>query len=165
VDPQLAERLAAMRDAISRIQQHVRSILGRLRPPTVADLGLLHSLERLVGFWRTRYPAVKFRVSTPDANFNADMGSRIYRIVQESLSNALRHGHPGCIDVEVSLDGQQAVVVKIADDGIGLQSSGESTGLGLSGMRERVNSFGGALNVSGGLAGRGVTVTARLPSA
>jgi two-component system, NarL family, sensor histidine kinase UhpB len=162
-DPHLRERLEATREAVSRMQQHVKSILGRLRPPTVADLGLLHSIERLVGFWRTRYPSVSFQVSIPQENVDPDIGSRIYRIVQESISNALRHGAPGRIEVNVSMDTADAIVVRISDDGIGLQSGGHSTGLGLPGMRERVNSLGGTLTVTDGPGGRGVTVSARLP--
>jgi two-component system, NarL family, sensor histidine kinase UhpB len=163
-DPQIRARLDATREAVARMQQHVKAILGRLRPPTVADLGLSHSLQRLVGFWRTRYPAVSFQVSTLEENFDPDIGSRIYRIVQESISNALRHGHPGRIDVNVSLDDTgEAIVVNISDDGIGLQPDAHSTGLGLPGMRARVNSLGGVLSVSSGLGGRGVTVSARLP--
>ena len=164
-DVLMRERLVAMRDAVSRMQQHVKSILGRLRPPTVADLGLSHSIERLVGFWRTRYPAVTFQVSTPEENFDPDIGSRIYRIVQESISNSLRHGSPGRIDVEITLDGPAGIVVRIADDGIGLQPDGNTVGLGLTGMRERVNSLGGELKFTSGLDGRGVAVSARLPTA
>jgi two-component system sensor histidine kinase UhpB len=163
-DPRVGERLNAMREAVSRIQQHIRSILGRLRPPSVADLGLSHSIERLVGFWRTRYPTVTFQVLTPEAHIDADIGSRIYRIVQESISNALRHGCPSAIDVRITLQDDGFIVVQISDNGVGLQP-GLTGGLGLTGMRERVVSLGGALTISGGAEGRGVVVSAKLPTA
>ncbi len=158
------ERLEAMNEAVSRIQQHIRTILGRLRPPTVADLGLSHSIERLVGFWRTRYPGVKFQVSTPSTNIDADIGSRIYRIVQESISNALRHGRPSMIGVNIHLEDSEFIVVRISDDGVGLKHGSTGGGLGLTGMRERVSSLGGTLTISSGSEGHGVVISARLPA-
>jgi signal transduction histidine kinase len=56
-------------------------------------------------------------------------------------------------------------VVEVCDDGIGLQAEGIQGGLGLTGMRERVNELGGELDVSAGAGGRGVRVRARLPAA
>jgi two-component system sensor histidine kinase UhpB len=164
-DSQLRARLAATDEAVSRMQQHVRSILGRLRPPTVADLGLRHSVEGLTTFWRTRYPAVSFHIDIPEEGFSAEIGSGIYRIVQESVSNALRHGHPSRIELSVVRESAESVVVEVCDDGIGLQPDGMQGGLGLTGMRERVNELGGELDVSTGAGGRGVRVRARLPAA
>lgn len=160
----LTARLEATRDATSRMQQNVRSILGRLRPPTVEDLGLSCSIERLAAFWRTRYPAVSFDVQVAEERFSAETGTRIYRIVQESISNAVRHGKPERIEVRVDRDGVEHLRVQVRDDGIGL-TAGSGAGLGLTGMRERVAALGGELEVSGGPSGRGVVVSARLPAA
>jgi two-component system sensor histidine kinase UhpB len=162
-DRNLRARLTATSEAVLRMQQHVRSILGRLRPPTIADLGLRHSVERLIAFWRTRYPAVSFHVDLSEEDFGADVGSRIYRIVQESVSNALRHGQPSRIELSVLWESAATLLVEIRDDGVGLQPKGPQGGLGLTGMRERVTALGGELAVSAGLDGRGVTVRARLP--
>jgi two-component system, NarL family, sensor histidine kinase UhpB len=160
----LSARLEATRDATSRMQQHVRSILGRLRPPTVADLGLSCSIERLAAFWRTRYPAVTFHVHVSEESFSAEIGTRIYRIVQESISNAGRHGKPERIEVSVDRENGGRIRVQVRDDGVGLRA-GSGAGLGLTGMRERVAALGGELEVSAGTEGRGVVVCARLPAA
>jgi len=159
----LQTRLDAMRDALTRMQQHVRVILGRLRPPSVADLGLSHSIEGLAAFWRTRYPGVSFHVHVPEEGFSAAMGTRIYRIVQESISNAVRHGKPGRIEVSVDREGNDHIRVRVRDDGIGLRAGQGRTGLGLTGMLERVAALGGELEVSSGQDGSGVVVSARLP--
>jgi two-component system, NarL family, sensor histidine kinase UhpB len=164
-DPQLRGRLTATGEAVSRMQQQVRSILGRLRPPTVADIGLRPSVEGLTTFWRTRYPTVSFHLDIVDESFSDDVGSRIYRIVQESINNALRHGHPANISLSVARESATSVAVEISDDGVGLQSTGSHGGLGLTGMRERVTALGGELEVSAGPGGRGVRVRARLPAA
>jgi two-component system sensor histidine kinase UhpB len=156
-------RLEAARDAVSRMQQHVRSILGRLRPPTVADLGLSDSIERLAAFWRTRYPGVTFQVHVEEESVSAEMGMCIYRIVQESISNAVRHGRPGRIEVNVDREGAGVIRVQVRDDGIGLGAGRGSPGLGLTGMRERVMASGGQFEVSSAEEGHGVVVSARLP--
>lgn len=163
-DPGLRARVTATGDAVLRMQQHVRSILGRLRTPTVADLGLRHSVERLIAFWSSRYPAVSFHMDILEEGLGTELGSRIYRIVQESISNSLRHGHPTRIELTVRWDSSSSLLVEIRDDGVGLQTDGSQGGLGLMGMRERVTSLGGDLAVSAGPDGRGVTVRAWLPS-
>jgi two-component system, NarL family, sensor histidine kinase UhpB len=164
-EAELRSRLHATGEAVSRMQQHVKDILGRLRPPTIADLGLLHSTERLVAFWRTRYPAVSFYIDISEESLSANLGARIYRIVQESVSNALRHGRPARIDIEVARESCESLLVEVRDDGIGLQPDGPHAGLGLMGMRERVAALAGNLEVTVGLGGRGVRVRARLPVA
>ncbi len=163
-DRQAQGRLEAARDAVSSMQQRVKAILGHLRPPTIADLGLSHSIERLVAFWETRYPTVSFQVSVPEDSLSAEMGVRVHRIVQESISNALRHGSPGRIDVSVLRENGETLLVQVSDDGRGFSHDPQTgSGMGLRGMRERVTAFGGELTVSAGEGGRGVTVSARLP--
>jgi signal transduction histidine kinase len=152
-----------MQEALTRIQRHVKTILVQLKPPSVTDLGLALSIERIVSFWRTRYPAVAFRVGVPDDSIDTPIASRIVRIIQESISNALRHGQPHSIDIDVRVDDDGGTSVRIADDGAGLQGDPHSAGWGLRGIRHQVDSLGGALTIASGLAGRGVTISARFP--
>jgi len=161
-DAPMRERLGAAQDALSRIQQHVKTMLQQLRPPTVANLGLLHSVERIVGFWRTRYPNVLFRVAVPEEPIDTDIAGRIVRIAQESISNALRHGHPTAIELEVRIEGDRTTALRITDDGSGLQADGHA-GLGLRGIRHQVDSVGGSLVIAPGAGGRGVIVAVRFP--
>jgi two-component system sensor histidine kinase UhpB len=162
-DTQAQARVDTAREAVTSMQQHVKAMLGRLRPATIEDLGLSHSIQRLVAFWQTRYPAVSFDVNVLEEGFPADIGARVYRVVQESISNALRHGNPGRIDVKVSREDGEKLVVQVTDDGGGLTQEQPSGGMGLRGMRERVTALGGELTVAAGRDGRGVTVAARLP--
>jgi two-component system sensor histidine kinase UhpB len=160
--PALQARLGAAGEAVARMQHEVRGMLGRLRPPSVTDLGLSHSIERLAAFWQARYPQVTFEVTVLTESLSADLGTRIYRIVQESISNAVRHGRPRRIEVSVGREGRDSIRVQVRDDGIGLCAP-SSGGLGLTGMRERVVASGGELEVRSGEQGRGVVVSARLP--
>jgi two-component system sensor histidine kinase UhpB len=159
----LQARLGATVDAVTRMQREVRGMLGRLRPPSVVDLGLSHSIELLAAFWRARYPQIAFEVAVLQEALSAEVGTRIYRIVQESISNAVRHGRPQHIGVSVDREGNGGILVQVRDDGIGLPPGRHGAGLGLTGMRERVLALGGQLEVSAGSEGRGVVVSARLP--
>jgi two-component system sensor histidine kinase UhpB len=160
--PALQARLMAAREAVGRMQHEVRGMLGRLRPPSVADLGLSHCIERLAAFWQARYPQVRFEVAVLEESLSAEIGTRVYRIVQESISNAVRHGQPQRVEVSVGREGGGCIRVQVCDDGAGLDSA--PAGLGLTGMRERVLASGGQLEVSAGAHGRGVRVSARLPA-
>ena len=85
----------------------------------------------------------------------------IYRVVQESLSNAVRHGRPNHIEVAVTAEADGLIQTRIRDDGMGKAAPG--SGFGLIGMRERVAASGGTLTIDKSPVGW--TVTARLPAA
>jgi two-component system sensor histidine kinase UhpB len=83
--------------------------------------------------------------------------------LRESLSNALRHGRPSRIDVDVRPGAGNTVAVTVVDDGDGMKPPGSVIGFGITGMQERVASLGGIVTVKNRIDGKGVMVTARLP--
>jgi signal transduction histidine kinase len=85
----------------------------------------------------------------------------VYRIVQEALTNALKHGGPG-VHATVEIDYGSEVVVRVTDDGRGASAPLSADGHGLIGMRERVGMYGGAVS-AGPRQGGGFEVLARLP--
>jgi two-component system, NarL family, sensor histidine kinase UhpB len=158
-----ASQLDAMSSAIGEIQTHVRSMLGKLRPAVLLDLGLTHALDNLVAFWRKRHGDVEIIVAVERESFGEKLDATIYRVSQEALNNALRHGHPSLIEIKASVDKGGFVDVEVRDNGAGLAASGSDFGFGLSGMKERVESVGGSLVVSNRAGDGGVSVRARLP--
>src|SRR5262249_36146473 len=98
-----------------------------------------------------------------------DAKETIYRVVQEGLSNAIRHAGPTRIDVTVAHDNADGVRAVVTDDGIGLKPGHANARgparLGLIGMRERVMAMSGSLSVTPGRSARGLTLTASLPCA
>ncbi|MEU8656077.1 sensor histidine kinase [Actinoplanes philippinensis] len=94
-----------------------------------------------------------------DATTPAGIRLVVYRIVQEALTNVVRHARATSCTVEVEA-GAEAVTVRVGDDGVGAVASGG--GHGLRGMRERVLAYGGSLEAGPGVDG-GFTVTARIP--
>jgi two-component system, NarL family, sensor histidine kinase UhpB len=160
---QIPERVGTIRDAIGKMQRHVRDLLGRLRPAVLLDVGLAHAIDNVVSFWRGHRPNLNFRVDVPEESFGVNLDATVYRVVQESVSNAVRHGNPTTIEIDVRSESDGTVVVRVADDGSGLTSHGRPGGLGIIGMQERVAALGGVLEVKNRSEGRGVVVTARIP--
>jgi signal transduction histidine kinase len=144
-------------------------MLGRLRPVGLAEFGLNAAIGNIVEFWRRRHPQIDYRVTiSPNCEGLGEViDSTIYRIVQEALSNAVRHGQPTMITVSVGRachgeDSRHDVVIEVFDDGHGMDDSA-GVGYGLIGMSERVRVMGGRLALSP-RPGAGLAVKAVLPS-
>jgi two-component system sensor histidine kinase UhpB len=156
--------MEAIQDSVGHMQRLVRDILGRLRPADLIELGLAAAIGELVAFWRARHPAIDFVVSVPDdaTSMPDPVRETLYRVVQEGLNNAVRHGHPSRVEIEVSrgLDGH--FTARITDDGSASDTLGK-TGFGLIGMRERVAAAQGRLSIIQGAEKGGWTILARLP--
>jgi two-component system sensor histidine kinase UhpB len=168
----IPDRVASIQAAVGHMQSHVKEILGRLRPPRAVELGLNAAIDDLVTFWRGRHDDIAFDVRLLEDESLIDEAQKetIYRVVQEGLNNAVRHGGPTRIEVDVRQGADGMVAARIADDGASRTRAApgertEQSGFGLIGMRERVAASGGALTIDKGAAGEGWTVTAHLPSA
>jgi signal transduction histidine kinase len=156
----LVEVESAGRDAI----EELRRLLGILREPGEA-LSLspqpgLERLEPLVAQVRDAGLAVDLRVEGARAAIPAGVDLAAYRIVQESLTNALKHAGRARADVLVRY-GPRALAIEVTDDGPGA-SNGGGTGHGLVGMRERAALYGGTLEAGPRPEG-GFAVRATLP--
>ena len=156
------DRLTAIQQGAAHMQGLVRDILGRLRPTELIDLGLAAAVDELVAFWRGRHPAITFEVDLPaDEAIAPRLRETVYRVIQEGLNNAIRHGRPAQVTVSVTLDDPAWMSVRISDDGAPPDRP-EGVGYGLIGMRERVESAGGVLTILRGQNG-GWTILARFP--
>jgi two-component system, NarL family, sensor histidine kinase UhpB len=159
---QLAPRVEAARDAIAHMQKHLKSILGRLRPTVLLDLGLAHAVENIAAFWKARHPNVVFNIEIPEESFGELLDDCIYRVLREGLSNSLRHGRPSSIQMIVRAE-KQNIAVEVIDDGDGMKSPSPFLGFGIIGMQERAASLSGTLVVENRADGRGVVVRAKFP--
>ncbi len=156
-------RAEAIADAVKHMQRHLKDVLRRLAPGALLDLGLAGAIDNLVGFWRMRRPLVAFDVSVTGDSLDPPYDAIAFRVVQESFSNAIRHGQPRSIDVVIDVDEDRATIV-VEDDGSGFPDGPLPIGFGLAGMQERVRSAGGTIRIRNRTgARRGVTVEAMLP--
>jgi two-component system sensor histidine kinase UhpB len=149
-------------DAVRPMQRQVRSMLSRLRPIGFDEFGLREAIENMIAFWRRRRPDINyhFDFSAECGGLGELLGRTICRIVQEALSNAVRHADPTLITVSIDRQGE-TVRVEITDDGRGINEPSRP-GYGLVGIGERVRAIGGSLSFSG-QPGAGFAVAAALP--
>jgi two-component system sensor histidine kinase UhpB len=169
---EIPERLASIQAAVGHMQSHVRDILGRLRPTRAVELGLNAAIDDTVAFWRARHGDITFDVRLLEDETLIDEAQKetLYRVVQESLNNAVRHGRPSRIEVIVSPGAAGEVIARVSDNGAATTASSDTSrldqsGFGLIGMRERVVASGGSLSIDQGADGGGWTVLVRLPAA
>lgn len=161
-----AERLGfAVRDTVARIQQQVSSILRQLRPLTQLEFGLEQAIGALVTFWSRRHPGIRFesKIDLP-VTLERTLEEVAYRVVQESISNAVRHGQPSYIAIAVTCQ-DRSLIVMVSDDGGGAKAGSTEHGLGhsgIAGMEERVRGVNGSFRIEGAN-GDGVLVRAILP--
>lgn len=158
----VAERALAIRQSVGHMQTHLRSVLSRLRPAMLLDLGLTHATDQLVAFWNARRPNIEFSVDVKEESFGAALDEVAYRIFQEGTSNSVRHGDPSHIALAATRTADNRFRITVRDDGTGLAKT-TSRGFGLAGMRERVAILGGQLSVQENVGQTGVTLVAELP--
>jgi signal transduction histidine kinase len=163
-------RPARAREALRSIEQTGRSALQELRrllgavrsdQAELAPQPGLARLPELVEQVRAAGISVALHVEGDRQPVGAGVDLAAYRVVQEALTNTLKHAHASIADVRVRYEGDQLQLV-VADDGVGAAANGSNGGHGLIGMRERVGLYGGRLETGAG-AGGGFVVRAELP--
>lgn len=161
----LNERLKAMRDIVSEALQEVRTLSHRVHPSALEHLGLAAALDLLVkrtlAANHVRWHIVK-QVSAP---ISPQVASVLYRIAQEALGNALRHGAPAEIRMVLEVDAHVASLM-IEDNGKGFDpdtAEQQRAGMGLFVMRERLMLVEGDLTIRSGT-GQGTTIRATAPN-
>jgi signal transduction histidine kinase len=162
-DLERAQRaLAQVRELVRSTLQDVRQLAVDLRPAALDDFGLVPALDRLVaGFREQTGIAVDFHSSLSD-RLPADYETALYRIVQESLTNVVKHARAEKVSI-VLTPKENAVSVVIEDDGVGFEpATAREAGLGLVGMRERVALLGGRFEIES-RPGAGTTFVAEVP--
>jgi signal transduction histidine kinase len=169
--PEEAAKALAAIEATSRAAlEELRRLLGVLRQEDepqgdLAPVPGLADLEGLLAEVAKTGLAVKLQVHGTRPSLPAGVDLSAYRIVQEALTNVVKHAGPARAQVTVGYHDQN-VTVEVTDDGRGAMTSASDgrvgSGHGLIGMRERVAAFGGNLEVGPGLDG-GFRVAARLP--
>jgi signal transduction histidine kinase len=165
-DPERAARaLASIEDTARGGLGEMRRLLGLLGPDDGgrAPQPGLARLDELVDGARAAGLDVAATVEGDRPALPPVVDLSAYRILQEALTNAMKHGGRCRASVRVRYAGG-AVELEVADDGRGPGAPGSADGRGLAGMRERVRVLGGDLETGPGIGGRGFRVRARLPA-
>jgi signal transduction histidine kinase len=152
----------ALRELVVATLQDVRRLAVELRPKALDDFGLVAALERLVNlFSESTGIAVELEAALAD-RLPRDVETTLYRIVQEALTNIVKHARARNVSILLVRRGENATVV-IEDDGEGFDpDAAREDGLGLLGMRERVALLDGRLSVESS-EGAGTTLAVEVP--
>jgi two-component system sensor histidine kinase UhpB len=155
----IRDQVHSIKSAVNYMQRQVRDLIARLRPTRAAELGLEAAINDLVAFWRGRQPGVEFLIELDGADLQVPEPLRevIYRVVQESVANALRHAETTRLEIKVARTGED-VTVGVTNRGASRPATTDVPGLGLASMRERVHAVGGQLKID--RANQGWTVNA-----
>ncbi|OUR71878.1 sensor histidine kinase [Methylophaga sp. 41_12_T18] len=166
--PKVDITLAA--DSIIEVCNHlavvVRSMMRTLHPLSLAELGLEATLTDLINEWSRRNAALKINLEYDSALEQLDnkVAIHIYRVVQECLTNVVRHADASIVDVRILLlypsSEQARIDLSVVDNGQG--GKADYQGFGVLGMRERVESLGGGFEFNS-QQGQGVQVKAWMP--
>jgi signal transduction histidine kinase len=164
--PDSTGRLQRITGLLDNMELRLRDLSHELRPTMLDDLGLVPALEFLADQVSKRTGITIVTEGSSGGRLGSAIETRLYRIVQESLTNVVRHARATSVTIDVERDGP-VVRCSIHDDGIGfdvaaaLSRKGDH-GLGLLGIRERLASLHGRLNIESA-PGRGTTLVATIP--
>ena len=176
-DTRVATSVRAILNVSAHLYDVVHCMIQRARPGVLDDLGLLVALEDLVNDCRARFPGIGYQLSAAGElnSLGEQINITLYRIVQECLTNIVKHAAATQVTIYLTkgadpqgkacaIGDSNRVSLVVRDNGRGLQPAGNGRGLGIAGMRERVEALGGHFTVQG-IPDGGVTVSVMIPVA
>lgn len=159
-DPTVGETLDLLEESARATLAETRGLVASSAPVTLADGGIVAALERL-GDRIERETGIAVSVEATGASLDRDEEVVLLRCAQEALSNVRRHANATSAVVSLVVD-DAAAALSVGDDGAGFDASLPRSGFGLDGLADRLALVGGSLAIDTA-AGRGTTLTARLP--
>jgi len=151
--PEVEQTLAEAERLAAHAQQELTALIRALRPVALANKGLSAALRELVADW-TQRTGIAVRASIVDElPLGLTAEEELFRVAQEALANVARHSGAASVELLAQISGE-TVLLSVADDGHGFDPAAQADrGLGMAGMRERVEALGGALLVYSGANG------------
>lgn len=162
----IAKSASDIANSVETLYVSARDIVKQLRPEIIDMLGLVGALAELVRTYDEIHPDCHFVLNVPVSlpELQVDFAITAYRLVQESLSNVVKHSSATFVRVDIDWNPLTSIVVMtITDNGIGFDPAPSSRGgLGLIGMRERVFGIGGTMGLQTAN-GAGTSITFTMP--
>lgn len=163
---EIREQLHEVRQLVDQVEAQLRLLSHELRPPVLDDQGLLPALENLANIVHNRSGLCVTLESSDSVRLPKRIETVFYRVIQEGLTNAAKHSHAQAVKVRLWCEPGTACCC-IEDDGIGFDAEAASDGraprgLGLTGMREQLQTLGGACDFQSA-PGQGTRLNVRVP--
>ncbi len=154
---EVSEYLQEIRDSAQQTLQETRLLIFELRSPILEQEGLVSALRNRLESVESR-SGLKVQIQLQELNpLSAEVEAGLYGISNEALNNILKHAH--ATSVKVSLQKEPGkIVLEIQDNGVGFDVDAIPGGMGLYGMKERAEQFGGTLRIKSGAGGTTVRV-------
>ncbi len=154
-------------EVASHIYDVVHAMIRQLRPSALDHLGLNDAIAELVAQYRRQHPQLAIELSSENGldNFDENVNITVYRVIQECLTNAVKHAEATHVNVALTLQAGAPgrLQIRVSDDGKGMDSElAESQRFGIVGIKERVQAFGGDVRFESD-PGAGTTIVATLP--
>ena len=149
------------------VYQVAKNMMHRLRPSVLDEFGLVKALQNMIDEWNDNQDDIfcDFTFLNVPTDLSESLKINIYRIVQESLTNILKHSNASQVTVAIKkdrLDNTERINLKIEDNGIGIDQDKIIPGFGLLGMKERVEMNGGIFEFESST-GNGVKINIFVP--
>jgi signal transduction histidine kinase len=161
---ELFHELEGISSTVDKSVKGVRQLITKLRPEILDNLGLFPAIEWLAEDFRKKTgksATVENRAGEPE--LGKDISLALFRIVQECLTNVIKHADANQVRISFSREGN-FYELAVSDDGKGFRAEGRKTEkkFGIMGIRERMYIFGGDVSVKSSI-GSGTVITVRLP--
>ena len=161
----LYEQAKSIVDVSGKLFSGVRDLLKQLRPVALDELGVVAALEYMIDEWRRRFENISWgsTIDIEGMSLDETVNITIYRFVKEALTNIVRHSD--ATEVKVIVIGSQSdgsITIEVRDNGSNKENAESADGVGLVGLRERVESLGGVFE-RGVSMPSGFFVTAHFP--
>lgn len=151
ISPEIVKNADSVISAANQIYDGMHSIIKKLRPSALDNLGLAETLKDTINTWQKQYQDLKIHLSIRgDLNgLNETLNINIYRIIQEAMNNVLKHSNAKTIEINLTLNKKGFLELNFRDDGQGmdLMKVDQTKNFGILGMQERIQSLNGSFEL------------------
>ena len=160
----IATSAESVTSAANQIYDGMHNIIRKLRPGSLDNLGLVETINDLVGAWQKQYPAIKviFKHNRVE-NLSDEISINIYRIIQEGMNNCLKHADASEVKIDL-IANKRFLKITFSDNGKGFDTNilKASKQFGIVGMRERIQGLGGKFELQSDQ--NGTIITGLIPA-
>jgi PAS domain S-box-containing protein len=160
----IATSAESVTSAANQIYDGMHNIIRKLRPGSLDNLGLVETINDLVGLWQKQYPAIKviFKHNKVE-NLSEEISINIYRIIQEGMNNCLKHADASEVKIDLMAN-KRFLKLTFSDNGKGFDTNilKASKQFGIVGMRERIQGLGGKFELQSDQ--NGTIITGLIPA-